>query len=247
MHFRSIVSREPSRGRDCTARSRHRRRRTRPHRVRPRARERRPDPRRGLSSLFTFDPTTREASPVLRRLDASRSAQNVFPVTDEIAPAAVFPSRDASRALARISTHGRRARARVIPCGTRTQTRVPLQRVSRVASSRRTRPGVDVPDARGSSAVDPTHVRLCPIEAVIERVVVSPSGVVMALWNVAGGAEPRAFRDALRRALPSAGETNRRGQLTSARRWRGCYARLQGRAVREGITARRRRNARRRR
>lgn len=44
----------------------------------------------------------------------------------------------------------------------------------------------------------------CPIEAVIERVVVTPSGVVMALWNVRGGTEPSELREGLRRALPHA-------------------------------------------
>lgn len=44
----------------------------------------------------------------------------------------------------------------------------------------------------------------CPIDAVIERVVVTPSGVVMALWNIEAGVEPRVFRDDLARALPNA-------------------------------------------
>ena len=45
---------------------------------------------------------------------------------------------------------------------------------------------------------------LCPIEAVIERVAVTPSGVVMALWNVRSGGEPAVLRRRLRRALPRA-------------------------------------------
>lgn len=46
----------------------------------------------------------------------------------------------------------------------------------------------------------------CPIEAVVERVVVTPSGVVMALWNVRGGTEPADLRRRLREALPNAPE-----------------------------------------
>jgi hypothetical protein len=48
--------------------------------------------------------------------------------------------------------------------------------------------------------------RACPVDAVVERVVVSRSGVVMALWNVVAGVEPRRFREALREALPNAPE-----------------------------------------
>jgi len=44
----------------------------------------------------------------------------------------------------------------------------------------------------------------CPMDVVVERVVVSPSGAVMALWNVEAGAEPSALRAALREALPNA-------------------------------------------
>ena len=42
----------------------------------------------------------------------------------------------------------------------------------------------------------------CPIRAVIERVVVTPTGVVMALWNVKGGTEPADLRRRLRGGLP---------------------------------------------
>ena len=35
----------------------------------------------------------------------------------------------------------------------------------------------------------------CPMDVVVERVVVSPSGAVMALWNVEAGAEPSALRE----------------------------------------------------
>ena len=44
----------------------------------------------------------------------------------------------------------------------------------------------------------------CAMTATIERVVATPSGSVVALWNLAGGSEPSAFRDALRAALPNA-------------------------------------------
>lgn len=44
----------------------------------------------------------------------------------------------------------------------------------------------------------------CPMDVVVERVVVSPSGAVMALWNVEAGSEPSALRAALREALPNA-------------------------------------------
>lgn len=47
----------------------------------------------------------------------------------------------------------------------------------------------------------------CPMDVVVERVVVSPSGAVMALWNVlSDGAEPGSLRDSLREALPNAPE-----------------------------------------
>jgi hypothetical protein len=46
----------------------------------------------------------------------------------------------------------------------------------------------------------------CPMDVVVERVVVSPSGAVMALWNVEDGAEPGSLRDSLREALPNAPE-----------------------------------------
>ena len=62
-----------------------------------------------LSSLFTFDPTTGEASPVLRRLDVPVRAV-VFPVPPRSAAARGVFLETRPRALARISTHGRRAR-----------------------------------------------------------------------------------------------------------------------------------------
>lgn len=40
------------------------------------------------------------------------------------------------------------------------------------------------------------------MRAVLERVVVTPSGVMLAGWNVRSGAQPAALRGALRDALP---------------------------------------------
>ena len=86
-----------------------RRRRTRPHRVRPRARERRPDPRtKPLVPLHVRPDHGRgvaRAPPIGR----SRSRRGV-PRPAEERRRAFYPSRDASRALARISTHGRRTK-----------------------------------------------------------------------------------------------------------------------------------------
>jgi|APGre2960657444_1045066.scaffolds.fasta_scaffold00198_1 predicted Rdx family selenoprotein len=44
----------------------------------------------------------------------------------------------------------------------------------------------------------------CPLRAVLERVVVTPGGVIMACWNVAQGGQPQELRGALRAALPRA-------------------------------------------
>lgn len=44
----------------------------------------------------------------------------------------------------------------------------------------------------------------CAIRAVLERVVVTRGGVVMAVWNVVAGGQPASVRAALRAALPSA-------------------------------------------
>lgn len=44
----------------------------------------------------------------------------------------------------------------------------------------------------------------CPVRAVLERVVVTPGGTVLACWQVAAGAEPSALRRALAAALPRA-------------------------------------------
>ena len=154
-----------------------------------------------LSSLFTFDPTTGEASPVLRRLDV--------PVR-----AVVFPVPPRSAAARSIHRETRRVLSREFP-----PTGGALNAGDSVwyqdpnayhfsafhASHHLDEHAASTKEATAeSSAIRSVARASCPIEAVIERVVVSPSGVVMALWNVAGGAEPRAFRDALRIALPRA-------------------------------------------
>lgn len=42
----------------------------------------------------------------------------------------------------------------------------------------------------------------CPVRAVVERVAVTPGGVVLVCWNVVGGGEPTHIRQSLRAALP---------------------------------------------
>ena len=90
----------------------------------------------GLSSLFTFHPTTGKASPVLRRLDVPARAV-VLPVPPRSAPRVASIERRVACSRANFHPPGfaRRGRFRVVPG----PARVPLQRVSRVASSRRTR------------------------------------------------------------------------------------------------------------
>ncbi|KAF5829141.1 hypothetical protein DUNSADRAFT_16501 [Dunaliella salina] len=57
-------------------------------------------------------------------------------------------------------------------------------------------------EARAISGVASTS---CPIEAVLERLVVTSSGVVVACWQATlAGTEPAQLREALRRALPDA-------------------------------------------
>lgn len=43
---------------------------------------------------------------------------------------------------------------------------------------------------------------MCPIQVSLERVVVTPGGVLMALWQVGAGAEPADLRQVLRETLP---------------------------------------------
>lgn len=44
----------------------------------------------------------------------------------------------------------------------------------------------------------------CPLRVVLERVVATPSGTVLACWQLAGGTDPTHLRRALRLALPNA-------------------------------------------
>ncbi|BDA45523.1 hypothetical protein COCOBI_07-3100 [Coccomyxa sp. Obi] len=53
-------------------------------------------------------------------------------------------------------------------------------------------------------AVERSAVHLCPIEVVLERVIATPTGNVLACWQILGGSEPEAVRRALRGALPRA-------------------------------------------
>jgi len=65
-------------------------------------------------------------------------------------------------------------------------------------------PALGAAAAAESAAVRRVARGLCPVRAALERVVVTRSGAVTALWNVAAGAEPREFRARLRGALPNA-------------------------------------------
>lgn len=44
------------------------------------------------------------------------------------------------------------------------------------------------------AAVEAAAVRLCPPQAVLERVVLTPSGNLLACWQVAEGADPAELR-----------------------------------------------------
>lgn len=48
---------------------------------------------------------------------------------------------------------------------------------------------------------------LCPMRTVLERVVATPGGALVACWQLLGGAEPARLRTALRAALPEAPTT----------------------------------------
>lgn len=55
-----------------------------------------------------------------------------------------------------------------------------------------------------AEAVDRVAAGACPLRVVLERVVATSSGAVLALWQVAGGTDPAALRAALAAALPQA-------------------------------------------
>ncbi|KAK9845374.1 hypothetical protein WJX81_004792 [Elliptochloris bilobata] len=54
------------------------------------------------------------------------------------------------------------------------------------------------------AAVQAAAGRLCPPQVVLERVVLTPSGNLLACWQVTDGTDPAALRDAMRQALPRA-------------------------------------------
>ncbi len=43
-------------------------------------------------------------------------------------------------------------------------------------------------------AVERSAVHLCPIEVVLERVIATPTGNVLACWQILGGSDPTAVR-----------------------------------------------------
>ena len=55
-----------------------------------------------------------------------------------------------------------------------------------------------------AAAVAAVFNATCPLRAVLERIAVTPGGVVIACWNVAAGGQPAEARAALRGALPRA-------------------------------------------
>ncbi|KFM24839.1 Translation initiation factor IF-3 [Auxenochlorella protothecoides] len=68
------------------------------------------------------------------------------------------------------------------------------------AAPRRT---IDAEVGAASAALD----ALCPMRTVLERVVATPGGALVACWQLLGGAEPARLRTALRAALPEAPTT----------------------------------------
>jgi len=160
-----------------------------------------------VSSLFEFDPRTGKAAAVLERLDV--------PVR-----AIVVPVPRDSRAASALRSATRTTLAKYFPPrggdfdhGDSVWFQDPeLYHISAFHASHHLdpKPGTVVDrDANYESEferVKKVAKRACPVDAVVERVVVSRSGVVMALWNVVAGVEPRRFREALREALPNAPE-----------------------------------------
>lgn len=58
--------------------------------------------------------------------------------------------------------------------------------------------------ASEAEAVGRVAAAACPLHIVLERVVATSSGAVLALWQVTGGTDPSALRNALAEALPRA-------------------------------------------
>ena len=158
----------------------------------------------GLSSLFRFDSRTGKASAILEPLS--------IPVR-----AIVVPLPGDSPAATKIRRETRDALRRFFPPaggdfghGDSVWFQDPeLFHFSVFHASHHLEP---VPASPREMADELDAVRrvaalACPMDVVVERVVVSPSGAVMALWNVlSDGAEPGSLRDSLREALPNAPE-----------------------------------------
>jgi len=156
----------------------------------------------GLSDLFDFHPRSGRVTARLHRLDV--------PVR-----AVVLPLPAASRAAARIHRTTRRVLNEHFPGygskdgvsghGDSVWYQDPalyhfsVYHASHHLSPRRVTPEEERSEA---AAIGAACASMCPVRAVIERVVVAPSGAVLALWNVVGGAEPADLRAALRAALP---------------------------------------------
>ena len=156
----------------------------------------------GLSDLFDFHPRSGRVTARLHRLDV--------PVR-----AVVLPLPAASRAAARIHRTTRRVLNEHFPGygskdgvsghGDSVWYQDPalyhfsVYHASHHLSPRRVTPEEERSEA---AAIGAACASMCPVRAVIERVIVAPSGAVLALWNVVGGAEPADLRAALRAALP---------------------------------------------
>ncbi len=52
-------------------------------------------------------------------------------------------------------------------------------------------------------AVERSAVHLCPIEVVLERVIATPTGNILACWQILGGSDPAAVRRHGSPCLPS--------------------------------------------
>ena len=157
----------------------------------------------GLSDLFDFHPRSGRVTARLHRLDV--------PVR-----AVVLPLPAASRAAARIHRTTRRVLGEHFPgYGSKdglaghgdsvwyqdpTAYHFSVYHASHHLAEVRVTPEEERLEA---AAIAGACASMCPIRAVIERVVVAPSGAVLALWNVAAGAEPADLRAALRAALPN--------------------------------------------
>ena len=157
----------------------------------------------GLSSLFSFDHRTGRASAILRPLSV--------PVR-----AIVVPLPGDSKAARRIHRETRDAMHRFFPPvggdfghGDSVWFQDPeLYHFSVFHASHHAapKPSSEREQSDELDAVRRVAALSCPMDVVLERVAVSPSGAVMALWNVKAGVEPSALREALREALPRAPE-----------------------------------------